>query len=63
MANLAIEKKNKLKIVQHGGLGPLIELAFSDRDRVQRQVARGLFALAAHPDIRPGIAIRTDCKL
>ena len=47
VANLAIEKQNKLKIIQHGGLEPLIRLAFSDRDRVQRQVARGLFALVS----------------
>ena len=53
LANLSLDASSKSKIVAHGGLEAMVELAVSsDSDKVQRQVARGIFALTCKAEIR-----------
>lgn len=60
LANLAIHPLNKPKLVKSGALHILHTMAYSDYDKVQRQVARCLFALAAHADNRKHL-VKTRC--
>ena len=46
IANIAIGRGNKDKVVDSGAIYPLIQLATSPNANVQRQAARALFALA-----------------
>ena len=53
LANLALDSKNRHRIMARGGLEALIELAHqSTSDKVQRQIARGLFALTCNVEAR-----------
>jgi hypothetical protein len=53
LANLSLDSSSKVKIVAHGGLEAMVELAISSRsDKVKRQIARGIFALTCKTEVR-----------
>ena len=53
LANLSLDSSTKSRIVAHGGLEAMCELATTSRsDKVHRQVARGIFALTCRTEVR-----------